>query len=90
MAEKGTVKTDRFEMEYASFGSGNEAFVILPGISLNSVIDARDAVEAAYAVIAEKYKVYLFDMNSKVWGNKISVASPQDRAGPWRKPGASR
>ncbi len=52
---------DGVEMEYARFGHGAKTFVMLPGLSLKSVMGAADAVAAAYAMFAEEYTVYLFD-----------------------------
>lgn len=48
-------------MEYASFGSGNKNFIILPGLSIHSVIGLKNAVAAAYRIFAEEYTVYIFD-----------------------------
>lgn len=38
-----TVQTDGFEMEYFCFGHGKEPLVILPGLSVQSVMGAADA-----------------------------------------------
>ena len=69
--EKGTVKTmelirdtvtvGAWSMDYVRFGNGRRAFVILPGISLQSVLLSAKAVQAAYAACARRYTVYLFD-----------------------------
>ncbi len=42
-----TVPTDRFTMEYFRFGAGERPLVILPGLSVQSVMGAADAVAAA-------------------------------------------
>lgn len=49
------------EMEYITFGSGEKDFVIIPGLSLHSVMGLEDAVKSAYQIFAEDYTVYLFD-----------------------------
>ena len=36
-----TVKTDAFSMDYVRFGSGKRTFVILPGLSVQSVMGAQ-------------------------------------------------
>ena len=59
MAE--TVKVNDIEMEYFSFGSGERAFVILPGVALKSVMLSQMAIQAAYKGFAEEYTVYVFD-----------------------------
>lgn len=49
------------EMEYARFGSGAKTFVIIPGLSLRSVMASASSVETAYKIFKEDYTVYLFD-----------------------------
>ncbi len=61
-----TIKTNRAEMEYFSFGEGKEIFVILPGMSLISVMQSAEAVKAQYSVFKEKYTVYLFDRKKNI------------------------
>lgn len=46
-----TVQTDGFEMEYFCFGHGKEPLVILPGLSVQSVMGAADAVADAYRLL---------------------------------------
>ena len=57
----GKVRTDTFTMDYMRFGHGDPAFVILPGLSLQSVMGAAEAVVAEYASLAEHFTIYLFD-----------------------------
>ena len=56
-----TVRTGDMEMDYITFGSGEETFVILPGLSVHSVLGSADAVAAAYESFTGDYTVYLFD-----------------------------
>lgn len=63
------IKTTRIkdiEMDWFSFGDGDKSFVIIPGLSLKSVMLSADAVAAAYQPLAEKYKVYVFDRRKDV------------------------
>ena len=64
--EKRTVKTESFEMDYVVFGKGKKSFVMLPGISIKSVMLSAPAVAAAYARFADEYTVYLFDRKRNV------------------------
>lgn len=49
-------------MEFLRFGSCNgEKIIILPGLSLLSVLQFSDAIKMAYSCLAEKYDIYLFD-----------------------------
>ena len=61
-----TVKTAEFEMQYFRFGTGARPFVILPGLSVQSVMGAAEAVAGAYADFAEDYTVYVFDRRSEL------------------------
>ena len=59
-----TVKTDNFSMDYFKFGQGEETFVILPGLSVQSVMGFAEQVAKAYKVLADNYTVYMFDRRS--------------------------
>lgn len=59
MAE--TVRVNNIEMDYYSFGSGERAFVILPGVALRSVMLSAMAIQAAYRMFGDEYTVYVFD-----------------------------
>ena len=61
-----TVRTEGFSMRFFRFGTGDRPFVILPGLSVQSVMGAADAVAAAYADFAERYTVYLFDRREEL------------------------
>lgn len=48
-------------MDYFCFGSGERPLVILPGLSIQSVMGAADAVAAAYRSLEERFTIYVFD-----------------------------
>jgi 3-oxoadipate enol-lactonase len=56
-----TVKTDAFSMEYFRFGQGRDTLVILPGISVQSVMGAAPAVAQAYRPLTDDFTIYVFD-----------------------------
>lgn len=56
-----TVKTDCFTMEFFRFGRGGKKLVILPGLSIQSVMGASEAIAAAYQSLTERYTIYVFD-----------------------------
>ena len=58
------VITGNFTMEYFRFGGGEKTLVILPGLSIQSVMSAADAVASAYASLAGQYTIYVFDRRS--------------------------
>ena len=56
-----TVQTDTFSMDFFRFGRGERTLVILPGLSVQSVMGLADAVASAYQNMAETFTIYLFD-----------------------------
>ncbi len=56
-----TVQLNGFAMDYFRFGSGKDTMVILPGLSVQSVMGSADAVAEAYRPLTEDFTVYLFD-----------------------------
>ena len=60
------VQTKGFEMDYCRFGHGEKTFVILPGLSVQSVMPLADAVAEAYSILADDYTVYLFDRRKEI------------------------
>ncbi len=59
-----TVRTDAFSMNFFRFGKGEKPLVILPGLSIRSVMGAADAVAAAYRSLADRFTIYVFDRRS--------------------------
>lgn len=54
-------RADDIIMRYVTFGEGSKDMVILPGLSLQSVLQSADGVAEAYSVFAKDYRVLLFD-----------------------------
>ena len=61
-----TVRTDTFTMDFFRFGRGSRTLVILPGLSVQSVMPAADAVAAAYKTLQDEFTIYLFDRRSNL------------------------
>lgn len=61
-----TVKTETFLMNYFRFGQGEETFVILPGLSVQSVMGFAQSVADAYQLLADNYTVYVFDRRNEL------------------------
>ena len=60
------VKTDGFTMEYCRFGKGNKPFVILPGLSVQSVMGLSGMIVQAYKRLTDDYMVYVFDRRKEL------------------------
>ena len=61
-----TVETERFAMDYCKFGSGDRALIILPGLSIQSVMSSADAIAQAYQSLAEDYTIYVLDRRKEL------------------------
>ena len=61
-----TVTTDTFEMDYCRFGTGEKTLVVLPGLSVQSVMGSADAIAGRYQMFADDYTVYVFDRRKEV------------------------
>ena len=48
-------------MDHFRFGRGDKTMVILPGLSVQSVINYADAIAEAYTSLADEFTVYVFD-----------------------------
>lgn len=56
-----SVKTGAFRTDFFRFGSGGRTLVILPGLSVQSVMLSADAIKEAYSPLAKEFTVYVFD-----------------------------
>ncbi len=61
-----TVKTDAFTMDYFRFGHGKETLVILPGLSVQSVMNSADTVARAYRSLTGDHTIYVFDRRKEL------------------------
>lgn len=57
----GTVTADDFSMDYMKFGHGDKTMVIIPGLSVDSVMKYFEAVAGAYAQLTDDFTIYLLD-----------------------------
>ena len=56
-----TVKTNGIKTEYIRFGHGEKTLVIIPGLSVKSVLLSEEQIVSAYSPFENDYTVYLFD-----------------------------
>lgn len=61
-----TVKTVNGEMDYVRFGKGSKNFVIIPGLSVKSVMGSAAAIADAYGMFADAYTVWFFDRRKEL------------------------
>jgi len=56
-----SVKTESFNMRFFRLGTGSKTFVILPGLSVKSVMDFADSIAGAYEIFTDEFTCYVFD-----------------------------
>ncbi len=61
MSEVLLCEVDNIKMKYFSFGNGNKTMIMLPGVSLNSVMLSKDIIAKAYEMFTNEFTVYVFD-----------------------------
>ena len=61
MNELKNIKVNNKEINYGIIHGGDKAFVMLPGISLCSILANINAIEMAYEEILKEYTIYVFD-----------------------------
>lgn len=67
-----TVIAGNMEMDYVTFGGGEKNFVIIPGLSIHSVMGLEDIIAEAYKDFAKDYTVYVFD-RAKNFGKGYTI-----------------
>ncbi|MBQ9030962.1 MAG: alpha/beta fold hydrolase [Parasporobacterium sp.] len=75
-----TVSTNDFTMKYCKFGTGEKTFVILPGLSIQSVLDSADLIAEAYQLFAKDFTVYVFDRREELPASYSVYEMAQDTA----------
>ena len=61
-----TICTDSFTMDFFRFGRGKDTLIILPGLSVDSVMNYADAVAEAYRPLADDFTIYVFDRRKEL------------------------
>lgn len=60
-AIRSTVKLKNNEIDYFIFGTGKTPFVMLPGLSVKSIMNSAESIAVIYKVFADDFTVYCFD-----------------------------
>lgn len=76
-----TVCTERFEMDFFRFGEGEKPLVMIPGLSVQSVMGSAKAIANEYAVMKDDFTVYVFDRRKDLPGVYSIVDMADDTAG---------
>lgn len=67
-AKEGKVKIGRTDMNYVTFGRGQKAFIIIPGLGdgLKTVKGTKVLLARMYRLFAKEYKVYVFSRKNNI------------------------
>ena len=82
-----TVQTARFSMDFFRFGHGERPLVILPGLSVQSVMGAANAVANAYRSLEDRFTLYVFDRRRDIPPSYPVREMARDTAEAFRAPG---
>ena len=58
---RSSVKLKNNEMDYFRFGTGDRIFVMLPGLSVKSILNSAEGVAWTYRMFSDDFTVYCFD-----------------------------
>lgn len=58
---RGTYRGADFSIDWCAFGEGPRPLIILPGLSVKSVLESAEAIEAAFHSFGIAFTVYVFD-----------------------------
>lgn len=84
-----SVDTGKCRIKYFKFGSGKKIFVILPGLSVKSVMLSADIVASSYSGFGEEYTCYVFDRRENPPRDYTVAGMAQDTADAFRRLGLS-
>ncbi len=60
------VKTENFDMPYCRFGNGEKILVVLPGLSIQSVMYSAAALSEAFRQFTDEYTIYVFERRNEL------------------------
>lgn len=61
-----TIKNGEFEMDYFKFGNGKKNMIIIPGVSIKSVMESEEIIKNAYKLFSNDFTIYVFDRKKKM------------------------
>ena len=61
-------------MDYACIGSGPKPLVVIPGLSIKSVVKSAASLEGPFKIFKEKYTLYFFDRKKEA---KLGYSLPE-------------
>ena len=74
------VNCGAFSLKYFSFGKGSKVMIILPGLSVQSVMGSAAAIKAQYRIFENEYSVYVLDRRENLPEDYNMEAMAEDTA----------
>ena len=87
MPEIKTAVTERCRMRYFCFGQGERPVLLIPGVSIKSVMESAAAMRYAYKILEREHTVYVPDRREDipedftVWDMAEDMAAAMDKLG---------
>ena len=80
-AKEGKVKVGRTDMNYVTFGKGQRAFIIIPGLGdgLKTVKGTKLLLTRMYKLFAKRYKVYVFSRKNHIEDGYLTRDMAEDQ-----------
>ena len=69
MDEIKLVEIDGIKMNYFKFGTGPKNLIIIPGVSVKSVMEFKDAIIDQYRLFKNDFTIYVFDRRLNIISN---------------------
>lgn len=60
------IQIDNTVMDYVTFGKGDKPLIMIPGLNLKGVKEVAVPMSYMYRIVAEEYKVYIFDRKEDI------------------------
>lgn len=76
-------------MNHIKFGNGSKSFVIIPGLSIHSIMGLAAAIEDSYKIFTKDYTVYVFDREDDIKEGYTIEAMAADTARAMKELGIS-
>ena len=60
------IKFDNIDMDFFKFGIGKNIMILIPGVSIKSVMESEKIIKDAYSIFKDDFTVYVFDRNKNM------------------------
>lgn len=61
------VEVDNIKMNYFKFGKGKKNLIIIPGVSVKSVMEFKDGIINQYNIFSNEFSIYVFERRNNIY-----------------------